>query len=509
VTRDYDVVIAGGGLAGLCLARQLMMTRPELRVAVVERNQHPVPEAAHKVGESTGEVGAHYFAKVLGLEEHLETRHLRKTGLRFFYPADGNTDITKRVELGATIYLPTPTYQIDRGRLENHLSQEARRMGVDFIDGCKIDDLTLDPVGRHTLTCVREGATFELKGRWLVDTSGRPGLLKRRLDLGYKCAHDVNAAWFRLETDVDLQTWEPRHKWAVDMPERWRWRSTNHLMGSGYWFWLIALGTHATSFGLVADPSIHPLTEFNTFERMMSWLHRHEPQAAGAVESHRDILMDFRILTHFALGCRQNFSTDRWTIVGDAGFFLDPLYSVGSDFIGMGNTQTVDLICRELDGCADLDRRVEVANRVYQLFFDSVLKSFLGQYPLFGDSEVMIQKAIWDIVQYYAVQSLVFFHSAYADADLIEPLIPGIEHARDLNQQAQMQFRGWAKNNETRTEGARASLLRDGLFLSFTRDLSRPMAPEKVGERMAENLVYLERTVAELAEGALPAPVAR
>lgn len=78
---DTDVVILGGGLAGLCLAIQLKRQDPALAVAVLERRSHPVREAAHKVGESTVEIGAHYFAEVLGLREHLETQQVRKYGL--------------------------------------------------------------------------------------------------------------------------------------------------------------------------------------------------------------------------------------------------------------------------------------------------------------------------------------------------------------------------------------------------------------------------------------------
>ncbi|MGH9310707.1 MAG: NAD(P)-binding protein, partial [Vicinamibacterales bacterium] len=52
----YDAVIAGGGLAGLCLARQLRREAPGLRVLVAEKRRHPVPEAAFKVGESTVEI---------------------------------------------------------------------------------------------------------------------------------------------------------------------------------------------------------------------------------------------------------------------------------------------------------------------------------------------------------------------------------------------------------------------------------------------------------------------
>ena len=71
----YDVVILGGGLAGLTLARQLRQERPGLQVLVLEKRAHPAPEAAHKVGESSVEIGAHYFGQVLGLHEHMVELH--------------------------------------------------------------------------------------------------------------------------------------------------------------------------------------------------------------------------------------------------------------------------------------------------------------------------------------------------------------------------------------------------------------------------------------------------
>lgn len=81
-----DVVILGGGLAGLSLAIQLKQREPQIGVIVLERRAHPVREAAFKVGESTVEIGAHYFSSVLGFREHLETEQIRKFGFRFFFP---------------------------------------------------------------------------------------------------------------------------------------------------------------------------------------------------------------------------------------------------------------------------------------------------------------------------------------------------------------------------------------------------------------------------------------
>ena len=72
-----DVAILGGGLAGLTLSLQLRRRFPDLDILVLERRRHPVPEAAHKVGESSVEIAANYFDTVLGLGEHLAQRQLK------------------------------------------------------------------------------------------------------------------------------------------------------------------------------------------------------------------------------------------------------------------------------------------------------------------------------------------------------------------------------------------------------------------------------------------------
>ena len=82
---NVDVVIVGGGICGLTLALQLSQRIPTLSIAVVEKSQHPVKEAAHKVGESTVEAQAQYHREVLGLGDYLDSQQLRKYGLRMFF----------------------------------------------------------------------------------------------------------------------------------------------------------------------------------------------------------------------------------------------------------------------------------------------------------------------------------------------------------------------------------------------------------------------------------------
>ena len=58
-----------------------------------------------------------------------------------------------------------------------------------------------------------------------------------------------------------------------------RYLSTVHFMDSGYWLWVIPLGSKNTSIGIVADPVIHPFDTFNTYEKAVEWMRVNEPLA--------------------------------------------------------------------------------------------------------------------------------------------------------------------------------------------------------------------------------------
>ena len=115
-----DVVVAGAGLAGLCAALQLKQALPGLSIRVVERTALPYPEAAHKVGESSVEIGSMYLSQTLGLADLLE-EEVPKLGLRLYMSQGGNEQIEDRPEVGLRDFLEVPSYQIDRVALKTVL----------------------------------------------------------------------------------------------------------------------------------------------------------------------------------------------------------------------------------------------------------------------------------------------------------------------------------------------------------------------------------------------------
>lgn len=407
--KQVDVLIMGGGLSGLTLARQLRRARADLSILIVEKAQLPAPNAAFKVGESTVEMGAHYFRDVLGLGDYLNKNQLLKAGLRYYFPAGKNEDISQRIEMGGDIIPPIHSYQIDRGRFENMLWEQNQTDGIECWDNCSVQTIDLNDQ-QHTVTVHYDEQEVTITARWLVDASGRAGLLKRRLGLAEASPHKASAVWFRINDKINIDDWSNDPTWRGRTSPDIRWLGTNHLMDSGYWVWLIPLVGDVTSVGIVADESLHPHGEMNRFERALKWLQQHEPQCAQAVAERQHLLQDFRALRHYAHSCQRVFSNQRWCITGEAGVFSDPFYSPGSDFIGISNCLVADLILREIAG-EDIRERVTYYNQCYLNTYRSFMQIFQNQYPLMGNPPVMAAKIVWDWAIYWAFTALLFFHS--------------------------------------------------------------------------------------------------
>ena len=494
-----DAVIMGGGLAGLTLALQLKQRFDDIDVLVLERRKHPVPHAAHKVGESSVEIGAHYFDTVLGLKPHMDSAQLRKFGFRFFF-SEGRRDIDQVTEIGASRYLAVPSYQIDRGIFENYLAEEAVRRGVRFDDAALVRrvELAADAEAPHRLEWTRGSQTHSAEARWLVDACGRAGLLKRKLGLAEANAHDVNAVWFRIGERIAIDEWSDDTAWRGRCDPQARWLSTNHLVGAGYWAWLIPLASGSHSVGIVADPKLHPLDTIDTFDKAMRWFATYQPRLYDALDGKRHLLQDFAFLKHFSHGCRQVFSGQRWALTGEAGLFLDPFYSPGSDFIAISNTYIADLVAHDRAG-HPVEARAQLYDQLYHSFYDSTLALYQDQYPLFGDPEVLPVKVIWDYAYYWGVLSQIFFQQRLTDLVLLGSLKDELQHCQRLNLAVQQLLRSWSAASARRN----APVMLDQAAMPWFAELNRSLKDPRLGDaafraRIRASAVQLRQLAGEI-----------
>ena len=502
MSRNHDLTILGGGLAGLSLALQCRRQLPNATICVLEKRPHPAPEAAFKVGESTVEAAAFYFGEMLGLRTHIVGDQLPKLGLRFFFPADDNSQIERRLELGGKRYAPCPSYQLDRGRFENFLAEHCRERGIEFLDRAEVSDVHINRRGKpHRVEAKIDGEREQIQTRWVVDASGRRALLKRKLGLQKDSPHVANAAWFRISQPIKIDEWSGDPNWQDGhSAENPRWYSTNHLMGQGYWVWLIPLASGSTSVGIVAAEEFHKLSEFNSLEKSIAWLEKHEPQCARVVTEHLDSVQDFRAIKHYSTECRQVFSANRWGITGEAGFFHDPFYSPGSDFIAFSNTFLTDLIARDLQGRGHRIRAYTY-DRIYKRFYYGTLTAYRHQYQLFGNPNVMPVKILWDYLVYWSITAFIFMQGRACHQTLYLRNLGRLNRFSKLNHWMQAFFRDWhTATQASPLRGGVVDISRIPLIRETNATLLESLDDKTFRRRFAANLDQMETLAREIVE---------
>ncbi len=250
--------------------------------------------------------------------------------------------------------------------------------------------------------------------------------------------------WFRISGASTLDDWSQDPAWRARCVTPTRWLSTNHLVGAGYWVWLIPLSSGSHSVGIVADPRLHPLEEMNTFERAMQWLASTSrgcsTRSTASATSCRTSPSSAASRTTASRSSRPQ----RWALAGEAGRFLDPFYSPGSDFIAIGNTYITELIARDRAGLP-LAAHTAIYEQIFRSFYDSTMALYVDQYPLFGDPEVLPVKILWDYTYYWSVLAQLFFAGRLADMAVLSHLRDELDACRKLNVAVQAFLRDWGR----------------------------------------------------------------
>ena len=288
-----------------------------------------------------------------GSSRTCEQAQLRKFGFRFFF-SEGRRDIDQVTEIGASRYLvgaelpDRPRHLRELPGRGSRAARRALRRRCARVRDVELAEAPQQPHRAHLVAAAASRAPSPRAG-WSTPAaapacSSASSAWPRRTRTTPTRSGSASASASRSTTGA---TTRPGARAATPQA---RWLSTNHLVGAGYWVWLIPLASGSHSVGIVADPALHPLETMNTFDKAMAWLARFQPRLFDALDGKRHLLQDFAFFRNFSYGCKQVFSAQRWALTGEAGLFLDPFYSPGSDFIAIANTYICDLIARDRAG---------------------------------------------------------------------------------------------------------------------------------------------------------------
>ena len=306
---DFDFAVAGGGPAGSSAA--ISLAQRGHNVVLFERETFP----RFHIGESLLSTANEHFA-ALGVAEQIEKACFpEKWGARL-YTHDGQTgrgvDFTDVHEV-----MRPQTYQVCREEFDRILLERARELGVDIreahrVNGC---EFTSDAAVLDVASTSDAEKTTRVRVRALVDATGRNGLLARKFNLRTDEPKLANIAIFSHYTKVPrLEGNRPDDIRLVARAD------------SG-WFWMIPISKELMSVGVVLPKTLFVQMPEGTNEERLARAFADTPIMADLMKN-AERQWPVRVEKDFSYSSSA-YAGDRWILAGDAGSFLDPVFSTG------------------------------------------------------------------------------------------------------------------------------------------------------------------------------------
>lgn len=302
----FDAIVIGGGPAGSTCAYKMAIEGHS--VLLLEKAQFP----RFHIGESM----VAYLTKLLEvigiLDKVKAAQFVKKPGVEFF---TGKTGDLRRQNVNNLAPGQIPlAFHFHRARFDNLLLEHAKDTGAQVLQEAEVKKLIFD---RERLTGVEyeyQGQRHEARASYVVDASGRAGLIAKHFNLRKMNDKLRNVAVFQHYKDVVKENNPTLCEGDFLL--------SSHDEG---WLWGIPIETDMLSVGAVMPLSL--LKESNPQEIFDAHCAR-APRIKKAIEGATPVYEKPKIELDYCYHSEQ-LTGSGYFIVGDAGCFVDPLFSGG------------------------------------------------------------------------------------------------------------------------------------------------------------------------------------
>ena len=324
---DTDVLIIGAGPAGAAAAAWL--AREGYRVRVLERDHFP----RFCLGESLLPACMEDLAGAGLLDSVQRGGYQAKNGAAFTWRGrEATIDFRDRQGPGWH-----HTYQVERADFDQRLIHAATEQGAEVEFGVTVTEV--QPEGRcPRLTRVdAHGQVRTLTARFLLDASGPGRVIARARGLARPARFAPRQALFSHVDDGIPAPAFDRDKILIAI----------HPRESGIWYWLIPFRGGRASLGVVGDPEIMA-RHGDTAETRWQTLLDAEPRLQGLLGNARRRRPVGELQGYAAAASRLH--GPGYAVLGNAGEFLDPVFSSGVTIALRSALLAAPLVARQLDG---------------------------------------------------------------------------------------------------------------------------------------------------------------
>ncbi|MBM4297091.1 MAG: FAD-dependent oxidoreductase [Deltaproteobacteria bacterium] len=324
-----EVLIIGAGPAGALAAA--LLCRQGVSVLVLEREQFP----RFSIGESLLPQSMEYLeaAGMLGAVERAGFQI--KNGAAFGRGAEySEFDFRDKFTDGWSY-----TYQVPRARFDQLLALEAQRQGADIRFRHEVTAVDLSSARPRVTIKDEQNTSSIIEAGFILDASGFGRVLPRLLNLDRPSDFPVRGALF---THVEDQL-------AAKVFDRNKIRINVQPENGALWYWLIPFSDGRCSVGAVGE--LATLAEFpgTEVERL---------RALIAADGATDCLLALarwdtpaRQLVGYASNVKSLYGRG-YALLGNAGEFLDPIFSSGVTIAFKSASLAAALVPRQLAGAA-------------------------------------------------------------------------------------------------------------------------------------------------------------